>query len=142
MDKELDPIVGNWYRHLDKGQMFRVIAFDDSEATVELQHFDGDVEEVGLRAWQAMDLEVSGAPEDWTGPMDDVEPDDLGYSSETAMSEADWRAPLQELPGDGHEGWEEIAEPESSENSDVKPSAEELWEPQEIEALDKDSFME
>ncbi len=29
MDNELDPIVGNWYRHLDKGQIFRVVALDE-----------------------------------------------------------------------------------------------------------------
>jgi len=26
MDKDLDPILGNWYRHLDKGQMVKVVA--------------------------------------------------------------------------------------------------------------------
>ena len=140
MDKELDPIIGNWYRHLDKGQMFQVIAFDDSDATVELQHFDGDIEEVSLPAWHAMDLEISEAPEDWTGPMDDVERDDLGYSSDTVMSNEDWRAPLQEVRRDQHEAWEDTAEPDDSENRDEKPLAEELWEPQKIEALDKDSF--
>lgn len=140
MDKDLDPIIGNWYRHLDKGQMFQVIAFDDSDATVELQHFDGDIEEVSLPAWNDMDLEVSEAPEDWTGPMDDVEQDDLGYSSETAMSAEDWRTPLQEVPGDSHEKWEDTAEPETNENRDEKPLAEELWEPQKIEGIDEESF--
>jgi hypothetical protein len=139
MDKEFDPIIGNWYRHLDKGQMFRVIAFDDSDATIELQHFDGDIEEVSLTAWRAMDLEVSEAPEDWTGPMDDIERDDLGYSSETAMSGEDWRAPLQEVRRDTHEAWEDTAEPEASEDSDERPSAEELWEPEKIESIDADS---
>jgi hypothetical protein len=140
MDKDLDPIIGNWYRHLDKGQMFRVIAFDDSDATIELQHFDGDIEEVSLIVWRTMDLEVAEAPEDWTGPMDDIEPDDLGYSSETVMSNEDWSAPLQEVRRDQHEAWENTAEPDDSENRDEKPLAEELWEPQKIEASDKDSF--
>ena len=140
MNTEPDPIVGNWYRHLDKGQMFRVIAFDESDATIELQHFDGDIEEVSLVAWRAMDLEVSEAPEDWTGPMDDIEQDDLGYSSETAMSDEDWRKPLQEIRGDEHEAWENTAEREETENLEERPSVEELWEPQKIENLDKDSI--
>ncbi|MCP5093465.1 MAG: hypothetical protein GY949_21350 [Gammaproteobacteria bacterium] len=29
MGNELDPLIGNWYQHLDKGQMFRVVAFDE-----------------------------------------------------------------------------------------------------------------
>jgi hypothetical protein len=120
--------------------MFRVIAFDDSDATIELQHFDGDIEEVSLIVWRTMDLEVAEAPEDWTGPMDDIEPDDLGYSSETVMSNEDWSAPLQEVRRDQHEAWENTAEPDDSENRDEKPLAEELWEPQKIEASDKDSF--
>jgi hypothetical protein len=67
MVNELDPLIGNWYRHLDKGQMFRVVAFDEHDALVELQHFDGDIEEVDLTAWRSMDLEIAEAPEDWTG---------------------------------------------------------------------------
>jgi hypothetical protein len=103
-------------------------------------YFDGDIEEVSLIVWRTMDLEVAEAPEDWTGPMDDIEPDDLGYSSETVMSNEDWSAPLQEVRRDQHEAWENTAEPDDSENRDEKPLAEELWEPQKIEASDKDSF--
>ncbi len=139
MKIDIDPIIGNWYRHLDKGQMFRVIAVDESDRTVELQHFDGDIEEVTMVGWRAMDLEVSEAPEDWTGPMDDIEPDDLGYSSETVMSDEDWRAPLQEVRRDPHEAWEDTGKPEDRAARD-RPSAEELWEPQKMESLDKDAF--
>ncbi len=137
MSRELDPIIGNWYRHLDKGQMFRVIAADDSDRTVELQHFDGDIEEVTMVGWRAMDLEICDAPEDWTGPMDDIEPDDLGYSSDTVMTEEDWCTPLQEVGRDPHEAWEDTDRPEGS---DEKPPAEEPWEPRKIESLGEDSF--
>ena len=140
MSRDLDPIIGNWYRHLDKGQMFRVIAVDESDSTIELQHFDGDIEEVTMVGWRAMDLEVSEAPEDWTGPMDDIEPDDLGYSSETVMSDEDWRAPLQEVRRDPHEAWEDTDETESSASGGDKPPTEEPWEPRKIESLDEDSF--
>lgn len=107
MSNEVDPAVGNWYRHLDKGQLFQVVAFDESEGMIELQHFDGDIEEVTRAAWRAMDIEVAEAPEDWTGPLDDIERDDLGYSSDTGMSGRDWRAPLEEVPDDGKEAWED-----------------------------------
>jgi hypothetical protein len=138
MHTELDPIIGNWYRHLDKGQMFQVIALDESDSSIELQHFDGDIEEVSLVAWFAMDLEVSEAPEDWTGPMDDIEQDDLGYSSETVMSDQDWSAPLQEVRRDPHEAWENTAETGGSKNRNEE-TAEELWEPQKIESIAEDS---
>ncbi len=100
------PRVAQWYRHLNKGQEFHVTAVDEAERTVEIQHFDGDVEELGLEEWYAMDLEAIEAPEDWTGPMDDVERDDLGYT-ETGMRGEDWSGPLREQSPRG--------EPESGE---------------------------
>ena len=139
MNNELDPIVGNWYRHLDKGQMFQVIALDDDEGLIELQHFDGDIEEVTLRIWRSMDLEIAAAPEDWTGPIDDIERDDLGYSSETEMSGSDWRRPLQEIPREQTEAWENTGSKEDTANQDEGQLAEELWDPEKIEAVDRES---
>lgn len=74
------PIVDQWYRHLDKGERFRVVAIDEDARTVEIQDFDGDVEEIDLENWYVMDIEPIEPPEDVTGPMDDVERDDLGYT--------------------------------------------------------------
>jgi Family of unknown function (DUF6763) len=88
------PVVTQWYRHLDKGQEFQVTAIDEDERTVEIQHFDGDVEEVELGDWYGLRIEAIEPPEDWTGPVDDVERDDLGYT-ETAMRGADWTEPLR-----------------------------------------------
>ena len=31
MPTEADPILGNWYRHLDKGQKFWVVALNEDE---------------------------------------------------------------------------------------------------------------
>lgn len=89
------PRVSQWYRHLNKGQEFQVTAIDETERTIEIQHFDGDVEELDLEEWYTLDLEPIAPPEDWTGPMDDVERDDLGYT-ETGMRGADWTKPLRE----------------------------------------------
>lgn len=92
------PEVGQWYAHRDKGQMFQVVAFDADDGLVELQEFDGDLDEVDLDTWYAMALVPSEAPEDWTGPVDEIETDDLGYSASAEMSPRDWRAPLDGLP--------------------------------------------
>jgi hypothetical protein len=89
------PVISQWYRHLDKGQQFYVTAIDDAEGTVEIQHFDGDVGEMDFDDWRMLSIEPIEPPEDWTGPVDDVERDDLGYS-ETDMSEEDWSEPLEE----------------------------------------------
>lgn len=106
MSEDLDPIVGNWYRHLDKGQLFTVVSVDDESKLVELQHFDGDIEEIELADWSGMTLELSEAPEDWTGPIDDVARDDTGYS-EAQMSGDNWREPLEDTPREAAEAWQD-----------------------------------
>ena len=112
MPIEQAPIISQWYKHLDKGYKFQVTAVDEDEGTVELQHFDGDLEEIDIDSWHAMDIEPIEPPEDWTGPIDDIERDDLGYS-ETDMTGKDWAEPLREggldykpEPGEDSEGEE------------------------------------
>lgn len=106
MSEDLDPIVGNWYRHLDKGQPFTIVSVDDQSKLIELQHFDGNVEEIDLADWTGMSLELSEAPEDWTGPIDNVARDDTGYS-DVQMSSDDWREPLEGTPRDAAEAWQD-----------------------------------
>jgi hypothetical protein len=103
------PVIAQWYRHLDKGQEFQVTAFDEDDATVELQNFDGDIEEVDLEDWYRLEVEAIETPEDWTGPMDDIERDDLGYTN-TEMTADDWNQPL-------HSEVEAVASEEESEES-------------------------
>lgn len=96
MATDADPVVGNWYRHLDKGYRFEVVAVDEDEGTVEMQHFDGDLEALDIDTWYEMDIETIEAPEDWSGPIDDFDQETLDYT-ETDMEEDDWDAPLGEL---------------------------------------------
>jgi hypothetical protein len=83
---ELDPIVGNWYRNLDNDIEFEVVAVDEDAQTIEIQYAEGEVEEIELDTWYDMPLEAIEAPEDWSGPFDDLEPDDLGYTDTDAGS--------------------------------------------------------
>ena len=76
---ELEPIEGNWYQHLDKERDFMVVDVNQREGTVDIQYFDGDIEELEMEEWEEMDLEEIEPPEDWTGPLDDLEADDRGY---------------------------------------------------------------
>lgn len=94
MDNEIDPSVGNWYQRLANGQIFQVVAVDDDEELVEFQYYDGDIAEVSLDEWQTWDLEVTAAPEDWRGPMDEIQRGDLGYSE--VRSEGERRGLEQE----------------------------------------------
>ena len=106
MTTEADPVLRNWYQHLDKGQKFRVVALNEDEGNVEIQYFDGVVEEIELDGWYELDIEPVEAPRNWTGPFDVAEADDLGTEI-TDTTADDWVAPQQEIkseePGTGQE---------------------------------------
>jgi len=124
MSNEFDPIEGTWYRHLDKGQMFVVVSVDEANDVVEVQHFDGDVEEIELENWLGMELEMCEPPEDWSGPVDNLEPDDTDYS-ETEMTNSAWRENLEEYPAPARENWEDVApEDERDDWAEGAPSEE------------------
>ena len=76
---EIEPIEGNWYHHLDREKDFMVLDVNKREGTIDIQYFDGDIEELEMEEWEEMDLEEIEPPEDWTGPLDDLERDDLDY---------------------------------------------------------------
>jgi hypothetical protein len=79
MSNRLQPIVGNWYNHLDKGDLFQVVALDERSGTIEIQEYDGGLDEIDLDEWRQMSIEAAAPPEDWTGPVDELERDDVGY---------------------------------------------------------------
>ena len=96
MPTENDPIFDNWYNHLDKGQRFYVVVVDEEDGAVEIQHFDGDVEEISLEDWYKMNIELSEVPENCSGAVDIGEVDDLG-AEVTDTQSGDWTEPLQEI---------------------------------------------
>ncbi|HEY2590434.1 MAG TPA: DUF6763 family protein [Steroidobacteraceae bacterium] len=94
------PTVGSWYR-LEGGATFEIVAIDDDEGTIEVQYFDGTVEEMDFEDWELLceerGLASTGAPEDWSGSVD-VEPDEDGSRSDPNADERDMRAsPLEGL---------------------------------------------
>lgn len=89
---DVDPIIGNWYRNLETEGDFEVVALDEDAQTIEIQYFDGDIEELDLDAWYDLPIEAIPAPEDWSGPFDRLDADELGYDDdddEADISDAD-----------------------------------------------------
>jgi len=72
------PAIGEWYR-MRGGELFEVVAIDDEDGTIEIQYFDGTLEEMDIEDWNseagAGDIEKAEAPEDWSGSVD-VEPEE------------------------------------------------------------------
>lgn len=88
------PEIGSWFR-VGEGKTFEVVAVDDKDQTVEIQHFDGTVEEVDVDSWRQMGAEPIQAPEDWSGSMD-VDTADL---PETEEKHQDFDDPLDFVDG-------------------------------------------
>jgi hypothetical protein len=63
------PEIGRWYCGPD-GNLFKIVATDDAEGTIEMQHFDGTLEETGPEEWLSMRPDSVDAPEDWSGSVD------------------------------------------------------------------------
>ena len=99
------PVVGNWYQETEQGSIFEVVAYDEEEQTVEIQHLDGEVEEYDQDTWRDMtitgieppedwrsgfelaqeDAELADEPrhpEDWSGALNQIEPDDIGIEDD------------------------------------------------------------
>ena len=77
MGREYDPVAGQWYRDLEADETFQVLSVDEDEELIELQHLDGDVEEIDLDAWTEMDVELTEEPEGWSGSGDDEDEEEL-----------------------------------------------------------------
>jgi hypothetical protein len=78
-----EPQVGNWYRFTG-GDVFEIVALDSDDGTIELQYYDGTVEEMDVEDWDARteinEIEEAAAPEDWTGSVDVDTDDDSSVS--------------------------------------------------------------
>jgi len=68
------PVIGQWFRR-PNGTLFEVVAIDDASATVEVQQFDGTIDEFDIDAWPKLLLIEAAAPEDWSGSLD-MDPED------------------------------------------------------------------
>ena len=78
-----DPSIGGWYKKLT-GNLVKVVALDLEDSTVEVQHFDGTVEELELEQWRGVVMSEIDQPEDWHGSVD-VAPEDFMFDGEEAV---------------------------------------------------------
>ncbi len=70
-------VVGDWYKR-PGGHLFEVVAIDNDDETIDVQHYDGTVEEIDAESWEEMILEAAEPPEDYSGSCD-IDPEDYGF---------------------------------------------------------------
>ena len=98
MPTEPFPRVGDWYRN-SAGDSFEIVAQDEEEDTLELQYYDGTVEELDKETWESMHPELIDPPEDWSGSMDIARED--GQDFESWSEPDDWLSELDRLDRNG-----------------------------------------
>ncbi len=65
---------------------------DDLDGTIEMQHFDGTIEESEPEDWLAINAEPAEAPEDWSGSVD-INVEDLPGSHQPLF--IDWQSRIE-----------------------------------------------
>ena len=61
--------IGSWYR-IPGGASFEIVALDLDAETIEIQYYDGAVEEVDFDSWLEMCAVQTAAPNDAAGALD------------------------------------------------------------------------
>ncbi len=84
----LQPVIGCWYKD-NIGNMFEVVAIDNDDRTIEIQYFDGALEELEMDMWWEINANLVEPPEDWSGSMD-VEREDYGIDLGDVPVPDDW----------------------------------------------------
>lgn len=88
-----EPIIGQWYQDLQQ-RRFEVVAAD--EDTIEIQYYDGAVEELDLETWHQLNVVPVSEPGDASGPYDDLELGDYGAEAEEPRA-GDWQELLDKF---------------------------------------------
>lgn len=75
------------------GTLFEVVALDPAEGAIDIQYFDGTVEELDTDDWAEMWIEKASAPEDWSGSVDVGREDHL--RDDDGFLPSDWSDALE-----------------------------------------------
>lgn len=70
MSGQISAEIGHWYRPVSSSAIFEVVAIDYDEQSIEIQHFDGEIEELEFIGWKTLVPIEAAPPEDWTGPYE------------------------------------------------------------------------
>lgn len=77
--------IGDWFKTVD-GDNLEIVAYDPDEGVVEVQFYDGTVEEYDLEDWVELEVKQIAPPEDWAGSYD-LTRDDYGVDLDRPAGE-------------------------------------------------------
>jgi hypothetical protein len=61
--------LGQWYRHLDNGELFRVVRLDKESRSIVTHSVYGDLHEIDEQSWITLPLGWAEPPEIWTDAL-------------------------------------------------------------------------
>ncbi len=79
------PQIGEWYQY-PSGESFEVVAINEQGGTVQVQHYDGTIEELDLFAWDMRDTVPAAPPDNWSGSLD-MDPQEFKEGDEPNLDE-------------------------------------------------------
>ncbi|MFN2287775.1 MAG: DUF6763 family protein [Chromatocurvus sp.] len=100
------PLIGRWYRDLETGELFEVVARDDEAETAEVQYLDGEIAEYEAEVWAALALAPAAEPEDWRSAFELSDED--GIDPDLPFHPQDWGNPLNSIEPDTMWGVEDF----------------------------------
>jgi hypothetical protein len=104
------PVVGKWYAR-PGGDSFEIVAFDPDDGSIEIQYFDGTIEELDVEDWREEQILAAEPPEDWTGSVD-VEPEDYENEFDTEPGTGSGGSPLDVIDRGEIDGYSEFELPD------------------------------
>jgi hypothetical protein len=86
MSGQISAEIGHWYRPISNESLFEVVAIDYDDQHIEIQYFDGEIEELEFSGWKTLIPVEAAPPEDWSGAYEIDRQDPL--FNEYALNEA------------------------------------------------------
>ncbi len=103
MSRDYEPVPGQWYENLEDEESFRVLKVDEDAELVEIEHLDGEIEEIDLETWHEMDLEATQEPEGWSEEDEEEEDEEDDWDEDDEDEDED----EDDEDEDDDEDWDE-----------------------------------
>ena len=110
MSRDNEPVPGKWYQDLEEEESFRVLKVDEDAELIDIEHLDGEIEEVDLETWHEMDLEPTEEPEGWA---ESDEEDEEEEEEDEDEDDEDWDEDDEDE--DDEDDWDEDEKDERAE---------------------------
>ena len=112
MSRDYEPVPGKWYEDLEEEESFRVLKVDEDAELIEIEHLDGEIEEIDLETWHELDLEPTEEPEGWAESEEEEEEEEEEDEDE---DDDDWDEDDDDEDDDDDDDWDEDEEDERDE---------------------------